>query len=60
MLFELVLAADRSYMLALPEGEVDAPQIAVDEFNFGLLPAVNHRSRLECASTATLPSGRRD
>ena len=36
MLFELALAADRSYMLALPEEEGDAPKIAVDEFNFGL------------------------
>ncbi|MGB8887890.1 MAG: 2,3-epoxybenzoyl-CoA dihydrolase [Candidatus Korobacteraceae bacterium] len=47
ILFELALAADRSYMLALPEEEGDSPKIAVDDFNFGLLPAVNHRSRLE-------------
>ncbi len=47
MLFELALAADRSYMLALPEEEADAPKIAVDDFNFGLLPAVNRRGRLE-------------
>ena len=47
MLFELALAADRSYMLALPEEEADAPKIAVDDFNFGLLPAVNARGRLE-------------
>ncbi len=47
LLFELALAADRSYMLALPEEEGDAPKIAVDEFNFGLLPAVNDRGRLE-------------
>jgi len=46
MLFELALAADRSYMLALPEAEGDAPKIAVDDFNFGLLPAVNDRGRL--------------
>ncbi len=46
MLFELVLAADRSYMLALPEDEGDAPKIAVDDFNFDLLPAVNDRGRL--------------
>jgi len=46
VLFELALAADRSYMLALPE-EGEAPKIAVDDFNFGLLPAVNGRSRLE-------------
>jgi benzoyl-CoA-dihydrodiol lyase len=47
VLFELALAADRSYMLALPEEEGDAPKIAVDEMNFGLLPAVNARGRLE-------------
>ena len=46
VLLELALAADRSYMLALPEEEQSA-KIAVDEFNFGLLPAVNDRSRLE-------------
>jgi benzoyl-CoA-dihydrodiol lyase len=47
LLYELVLAADRSYMLALPEEEGESPHIAVDELNFGLLPAVNDRSRLE-------------
>ncbi len=47
ILFELALAADRSYMLALAEGEVDTPHIALDECNFGLFPAVNHRGRLE-------------
>jgi benzoyl-CoA-dihydrodiol lyase len=47
LLFELALAADRSYMLALPEEESDAPKIAVDDFNFGLLPAVNDRGRME-------------
>jgi len=49
LLYELALAADRSYMLALPEEEGDSPtpKIAVDEMNFGLLPAVNARSRLE-------------
>ncbi|MGA7461779.1 MAG: 2,3-epoxybenzoyl-CoA dihydrolase [Candidatus Korobacteraceae bacterium] len=46
VLFELALAADRSYMLAVPEKEESA-KIAVDDFNFGLLPAVNDRSRLE-------------
>jgi benzoyl-CoA-dihydrodiol lyase len=47
VLYELALAADRSYMLALPEEEGDVPKIAVDEMNFGLLPAVNDRGRLE-------------
>jgi benzoyl-CoA-dihydrodiol lyase len=46
VLFELALAADRSYMLALSEEEGNAPKIAVDDFNFGLLPAVNDRARL--------------
>ncbi|MFZ1137016.1 MAG: 2,3-epoxybenzoyl-CoA dihydrolase [Candidatus Korobacteraceae bacterium] len=46
VLFELALAADRSYMLALPE-EDESPKIALDEFNFGLLPEVNGRSRLD-------------
>ena len=46
VLFELALAADRSYMLALPEEE-ESPRIALDGFNFGLLPAVNGRSRLD-------------
>ncbi|HEX8797199.1 MAG TPA: hypothetical protein VF772_01240, partial [Terriglobales bacterium] len=44
-LFELALAADRSYMLMLPE-ENESPKIALDAFNFGLLPEVNDRSRL--------------
>ncbi len=47
VLFELALAADRSYMLALAEDEADAPKVALDDFNFGLLPAVNDRTRLE-------------
>lgn len=46
ILFELALAADRSYMLALPDGEENAPEIALDGFNFGLLPMVNGTSRL--------------
>ena len=47
LLFELALAADRSYMLALPDEEGDSPKIAVDDFNFDLLPAVNDQSRLQ-------------
>jgi benzoyl-CoA-dihydrodiol lyase len=46
VLFELALAADRSYMLALPD-EDESPSIALDGFNFGLLPTVNGRSRLD-------------
>jgi benzoyl-CoA-dihydrodiol lyase len=46
LLFELAMAADRSYMLALSE-EDESPRIALDGFNFGLLPEVNGRSRLD-------------
>ena len=46
ILFELALAADRSYMLALAEEEGESPKIALDQLNFGLLPMVNGRSRL--------------
>jgi len=44
-LFELALAADRSYMLAIP-GEPDAPAIALDATNFGAFPMVNGKTRL--------------
>ncbi len=54
-LLELALAADRSYMLALPDagsaaasGEKDAaPKITLSDVNFGIFPSVNGRSRLE-------------
>jgi benzoyl-CoA-dihydrodiol lyase len=46
-LFELALAADRSYMLAATEKEEDLPKIALSEMNFGLLPMVNGAGRLE-------------
>jgi benzoyl-CoA-dihydrodiol lyase len=42
-LFELVLAADRSYMLAPDEGE---PAIVLTELNFGAYPTAGDRSRL--------------
>jgi len=45
-LAELAFAADRSYMLALPEGEPDSPRIALSELNFGAYPMVNHLTRL--------------
>src|SRR5262249_31103602 len=47
ILFELVVAADRSYMLSIAEEDGDAPRIALNVFNFGLLPAVNELTRLE-------------
>jgi benzoyl-CoA-dihydrodiol lyase len=45
-LLELALAADRSYMLALPDEENSAPKIALSAMNFGVFPAVNGLSRL--------------
>jgi benzoyl-CoA-dihydrodiol lyase len=45
-LFELALAADRSYMLLLPEDEPAAPRITLSEQNFGAYPMVNRETRL--------------
>lgn len=46
-LFELALAADRSYMLATPDEQEDAPEIAMSMLNFGAYPAVNQLTRLQ-------------
>ena len=46
-LFELALACDRSYHLALPDDTVAAPVIALSEANFGLYPMVTGETRLE-------------
>src|SRR5437868_4965982 len=61
-LLELALAADRSYMLALPEEEAgadalqnSAPRIALSPVNFGIFPMVNGRSRLETRFRGDLP-----
>ncbi len=45
-LLELVLAADRSYMLDLPDDEAGAPSIALSQMNFGAYPMVNQESRI--------------
>src|SRR5258707_3531376 len=45
-LFELALAADRSYMLQLPDGEPGAPTVALTELNFGAYPMVSQESRI--------------
>jgi len=45
-LCELALAADRSYMLALPENEAGAPQVSLSAMNFGVYPMVNGLSRI--------------
>ncbi len=46
-LFELALAADRSYMLAIPDDEESAPEIAMSMLNFGAYPVVNRLTRLQ-------------
>ncbi|HCE10086.1 MAG TPA: benzoyl-CoA-dihydrodiol lyase, partial [Oxalobacteraceae bacterium] len=45
-LLEIALAADRSYMLALPDAPQRAPRIAVSPMNFGMLPMVSAQSRI--------------
>jgi benzoyl-CoA-dihydrodiol lyase len=45
-LMELALAADRSYMLALPDDEATAPGITLSALNFGAYPMVNGAARL--------------
>jgi benzoyl-CoA-dihydrodiol lyase len=44
-LLELLLAADRQYMLALP-GDAVRPQVALSEMNFGSYPAAHGQARL--------------
>src|SRR5664279_5467573 len=46
LLAELAFAADRAYMLALPNEPDRAPKLWLDAFNFGMLPLVNDQSRL--------------
>jgi benzoyl-CoA-dihydrodiol lyase len=49
-LLEIALAADRSYMLAAPDGKTeaggDAPQVAPSALNFGAYPMVNGLARI--------------
>jgi benzoyl-CoA-dihydrodiol lyase len=45
-LAELAFAADRSYMLALPDGGPDEPRIALSPLNFGAYPMANRLTRL--------------
>jgi benzoyl-CoA-dihydrodiol lyase len=61
-LFELALAADRSYMLALEQGANAAPRIALSEANAGLYPMVNGLSRLAtrfCGEVPEIAAGER-
>ena len=46
LLAELAFAADRCYMLALPDEPDRAPRLQLDELNFGPLPLVTDQSRL--------------
>ena len=50
-LFELALAADRSYMLAVDDG----PQVTLGVLNMGALPMSNGLSRLQTRFLAGLP-----
>jgi benzoyl-CoA-dihydrodiol lyase len=43
---EFALAADRSYMLALPDDAAKAPTITVADANFGLFPMATGQSRI--------------
>ena len=45
-LAELAFAADRAYMLALPDDPERAPRLSLSEANFGTYPMVNGQSRL--------------
>jgi benzoyl-CoA-dihydrodiol lyase len=51
-LLELVLAADRSYMLDVEDG----PRIALSEMNFGAYPMANGLSRLETHYCGEVPA----
>ena len=46
-LAELAFAADRAYMLVLPDDADKAPKLTLGEMNFGHLPMVNEQSRLQ-------------
>lgn len=45
-LAELAFAADRSYMLTLPDAPQDAPVLTLSAMNFGLLPMITGQGRL--------------
>ena len=46
-LAELAFAADRAYMLDLPDAPEQAPSLELTELNLGRFPMVNHQSRLQ-------------
>ncbi|HWA18447.1 MAG TPA: benzoyl-CoA-dihydrodiol lyase, partial [Devosia sp.] len=60
-LAELAFAADRSYMLQLPDDEPGAPEITLSAMNFGALPMVSGQSRLAnrfCGQEAPVAAAR--
>ncbi len=60
-LAELALAADRTYMLALPDDEPGAPRIALSAMNFGGYLMANRLSRLAtrfCGETEPVDAAR--
>jgi len=60
-LFELVLAADRSYMLHLPDDEAGAPAVALSALNFGAYPMVSREARVSahfCGETKPVETAR--
>ena len=60
-LFELALAADRSYMLALPEDQVNAPVVGLSQMNFGAYPMVSREARISahfCGETPSVDAAR--
>jgi benzoyl-CoA-dihydrodiol lyase len=42
----LAFAADRSYMLSLPDAPQDAPSLTLSAMNFGVLPMITGQTRL--------------
>ncbi len=60
-LAELMFAADRAYMLHLPEEETGAPHLALSQSNFGLWPMVSGAARIEarfCEQPAPVEAAR--
>ncbi len=55
-LMELALAADRSYMLDMAEGEMSGPRLALSSLNMGAYPMANDLSRLENRYCREVPS----
>jgi len=55
-LAELAFCADRTYMLALPDDADKAPQIQLNEMNFGFFPMVNDQTRLQRRFYEELPA----